>query len=215
MSFQWLIRKIIVSLSETFSDSKGKRVRHYIELWQSAGTRYSVHLLRIVLLNRWCILRDAVCSLHGHIQTQFATGRAGVDLGPAWERDSSGILCPCIRTVARRLYIEKLEAIHPWADGLDLQMFLAGFDAGEQYLSRIHGISEHTHSCEQRSSWVLPSILNPLQDMRATGGHTSDVIPEPLQALLAMTDARGRNYSVQSAKRKRPSNAAASSKRRS
>ena len=173
-----------VPSTEAFLDSKGNRVQRCIEVWRRAGTRYSLYLLRLSLLNRWCIARDAFRSFRGHIQIQFATGRAGVDLGPLWERDSRGVSRQCIRTDARRLYIEKLSAIHPWVDGQDLRIFLMGFDAGEQYLDHSHGISVHTHSSDECSLWVSPSVLNSLQEIRAANGQISEAIPAAMAGVI-------------------------------
>ena len=38
--------------------------------------------------------------------------------------------------LARNSGIENMLATYPWADTLDLQMFLAGFDAGEEFAFR-------------------------------------------------------------------------------
>jgi hypothetical protein len=40
-----------------------------------------------------------------------------------------------MRILARRRGIENLQAIHPWVDFQDLEIFLMGFDAGDQYAS--------------------------------------------------------------------------------
>ena len=68
-----------------------------------------------------------------------------MSFGPALTR-----MCPGhqyqtnIRTVARKHYTELLLATRPWADGEDLQIFLMGFDAGEQFASCSNGSRART-----------------------------------------------------------------------
>jgi hypothetical protein len=56
-----------------------------------------------------------------------------VDFGPAFQRGPDGTYQVDIRTVARSEYTKCLLAIYPWADTVDLETFLMGFDAGEQW----------------------------------------------------------------------------------
>jgi len=102
---------------------------------------------------RWCIWRGAVCSFRGHIQTLSSTGQAGVSLGPSLERNHHGRCQANARTIARRRYTEMLLATHPWADGQDLQIFLMGFDAGEQWAFCRRGTISETQS-ETDPSWL-------------------------------------------------------------
>jgi len=81
------------------------------------------------LLCRWYA---AFRSFRAHIRIQSARNGASVDVGPALQRQGE-CYQPNERTTARAEGIEKLRATHPWADAVDLQMFLAGFDAGEKY----------------------------------------------------------------------------------
>jgi len=73
----------------------------------------------------------AVRSFRGHIGILFSTTR-GVSLGPAFQPQSEGHL-PNERTYARAEGIRNLQATHPWVDNADLQIFLMGFDAGEEH----------------------------------------------------------------------------------
>lgn len=49
--------------------------------------------------------------------------------------DAEGRLRVNTRTVARIEYTEKSLTLHPWLDSVDLETFLQGFDAGEQWAS--------------------------------------------------------------------------------
>lgn len=69
-------------------------------------------------------------SLRAHIRTQFAT--MGVEIGPSVQL-VEGCSGPNEHTLARAEGIERLLARYPHADNLDLQLFLEGFEAGEQY----------------------------------------------------------------------------------
>jgi hypothetical protein len=75
-------------------------------------------------------LCDVLHSLREHIRIEFST--SSVDLGAAFSPQGAGWL-PNTRTIARAEGIRTLQAIRPKVDIADIQMFLAGFDAGEQY----------------------------------------------------------------------------------
>ncbi len=86
-----------------------------------------------ILWRKLYILISSLRSCLGHIRTQLATGRGYVTFGPALEkyRQSSR---RNRRTLARRKGIENLLATRPWLDSHDFEIFLAGFDAGEQWI---------------------------------------------------------------------------------
>jgi hypothetical protein len=84
-----------------------------------------------------CRLRASVRSFRAHIGIQLSTAR-GVQLGPAFQFQAGQTL-PNERTYARAEGIRKLQATHPWLDNVDLQLFLTGFDAGEEYNIRAQG----------------------------------------------------------------------------
>ena len=88
-------------------------------------------------LSRWRCMRGILASawesFRGHLGILSAREELAIDLGPAFERDASGCLRENTRTVVRNQCIEKLLALHPWSDPVDLETFLLGFDAGEQY----------------------------------------------------------------------------------
>jgi hypothetical protein len=111
-------------------------------------------------LKRWrrrrSILAFAFRSFHGRIRNQFARDLDGVDFGPAFLSSPDGSLVLNVRSAVRNLYTEKLLAIHPWVDHQDLEIFLMGFDAGEQWSMCTHGkLQEHRHF-EIGESWLYP-----------------------------------------------------------
>jgi hypothetical protein len=134
--------------SHSSTETHGLR---YTEVIRRAGLRVALHLLRENLGQKWCIWRDAFRSFRGHIRTQSAIGRAWVQVGSPRHQ---GILN--IRSLARKLYIEKTSATLPWVDCQDLQVFLNGFDAGESFAAYTH------NECMDRkfatASWLTPEI---------------------------------------------------------
>ena len=72
-------------------------------------------------------------SARGHWKTHTGKGFRAVDLGPALRQLEDGTYQPIGRTTARIECTDRLLAKHPWADVVDLQIFLDGFDAGEQW----------------------------------------------------------------------------------
>jgi hypothetical protein len=84
----------------------------------------------------WSIWCSAFRSLRGHIQIQPATRLPNADFGPALRQLPNGSLEPNRRTLSRSHYTQILEATHSWVDCVDIQIFLMGFDAGEQWVLR-------------------------------------------------------------------------------
>ena len=83
----------------------------------------------VLLLCRWYV---AFRSFRAHIRIQSSRAKARVDCGAALQfRD--GHYHPNERTSARAEGIERLQANYPWTDCVDLQIFLRGFDAGEEF----------------------------------------------------------------------------------
>jgi hypothetical protein len=103
-----------------------RRIRH-LDWFSISDALSPVHLAS--LLYRW---RVAFRSFRAHIRIQSAKGGTQVDLGPAFLlRD--GCYQENKGTIARAEGIRKLLATHPWADSVDLRMYLVGFQAGEGY----------------------------------------------------------------------------------
>ena len=131
-----------------------KHVPDYRQVWARAGGKVALHLLRKRLFQKWCIWRDAYHSFRGHIRTQSAIGLAAVSLG---RHNHQGVRN--VRTVARRLYTEKLLAIRPWADSQDVQIFLMGFDAGESWAD-CNREEESLGQMVARLSWLTPQNID-------------------------------------------------------
>ena len=100
------------------------------ELWGPFGVFAPLYPASLASLRcRWYVAFRSFC---GHIRIQSSTSGGRVDLGPALQV-RSGQFQPNERTQARARGIEKLRAIHPWADIVDLRIFLMGFDAGAEF----------------------------------------------------------------------------------
>lgn len=132
---------------------QGNHDLRYSEVARRTGLRNALRLLRENWAQKWCIWRDALRSCAGHIRTQSAIGRTAVGLG---QHNHHGVRCA--RTVARRLYTEKLLAIRPWVDSQDLHIFLMGFDAGESWAS-CNTDSQSRNQISSRSSWLTSENL--------------------------------------------------------
>ncbi len=119
-------------------------------------------VFRILGQNLWDkshILFSSLQSCLGHIRTQLATGRGFVSLGPSMEQlPQSYRRNP--RTLARKQGIENLQATHPWADLQDLEIFLAGFDAGEQYILCTVESNRTTDPCSLEAASECLSFQN-------------------------------------------------------
>jgi hypothetical protein len=79
------------------------------------------------------ILSSSFRSFLGHMRIQSPKEGYLFSCGPALVRDQTGHYQPNARTHARGEGIRALLAKHPWADRPDFQIFLEGFDAGEQF----------------------------------------------------------------------------------
>jgi len=126
---------------------------HYMELARSAGLRVALHLFRENLGHKWRIWWSAFRSFRGHIRTQSAKGLA---MAPVGSLRHHGNLNE--RSLVRRIYIEKLATTLHWVDCQDLELFLMGFDAGENWASRTH--SGYTDQRIESPSWLTPEITN-------------------------------------------------------
>ncbi len=125
-----------------------------------------------------CIWKSAFGSLVGHIRSQSTKELLLVDFGPALVRGPAGDLRPCIRTHTRAEYIKAVLATRPWADTIDLRMFLDGFDAGEQWT--LHTADKESDMRPESGSWLasveyIPSKI--IQPSKEVNGHTSEVTP--------------------------------------
>jgi hypothetical protein len=112
-------------------------------------TRGLFHVVGPLRWSKAYILLTALRSFRGHLRTQYAKGQVRVDLGSVFELHQ-GHPRKNMRTLARRKSIEKLRATHPWVDFQDLEIFLMGFDAGDQF--RSHKDTELDNGRYQTSS---------------------------------------------------------------
>jgi len=133
--------------------------------------------LRLRFRATMCIWKSAVYSLVGHIRSQSTKQPPLVDFGPALIRCSDGFL-PQPRTHARAEYTKALLATYPWADTVDLRIFLNGFDAGEQWA--LHTTGKESDTRPELGSWLasveyVPSKI--IQPSREANGQISDVTP--------------------------------------
>ncbi len=156
------------------------RLRKLISPWTSL--RYSLIRLQARLLTLWYIFLGASRSFRGHIRNQSNRDRLGAPVGQELLRFPDGSYQGNPRTIARSFYIEMLLATRQWkwADTVDLRMFLAGFDAGEQWTRYTEG-NERLPQIEP-DSWLtpaqkdfgyVPDLVN--QAINADSGQTSEV----------------------------------------
>jgi|ERR1700722_345828 len=117
--------------------------------WLGIGP--SLRLWRSHWRGTWYITSAACRSLYNHIHISLPTRLPIVDLGRATVSPQDGILRASERAVARHEYIQKLLAIYPWVDIVDLRIFLMGFDAGEQWADGTQGSPARTPS---ETSWL-------------------------------------------------------------
>jgi len=124
-----------------------------VKLWINREITCPLSVLCWQVRNVWCIWSASYRSFRGHIRTQSAKEPNSLELGPSLEKPLSAPQNSLRSdTVARALYIEMLLATYPWADIVDLRMFLMGFDAGGQWFHDTRGIESDKQA--YRSSWL-------------------------------------------------------------
>jgi hypothetical protein len=98
------------------------------------------------LLIFYDISRSVFQSFLGHLRTHSTKEYRPVDFGLALQRQADGSYQPVARTVARSASTDRLLAKYPWADSVDVRIFLEGFDEGECWHSRSADSKTHSHS---------------------------------------------------------------------
>lgn len=143
-----------ISAPTSYPSAPSRRGHGKAYLWWRQLKRLQ-RLLRLRLLCSWYIWRNAHNSCRGHIRKQSPRELPFVDYGPCLESDDSGWYQPNKRTNARKRYTQMLSAIHPWLDMVDRQMFLMGFDAGEQWslCTMGNGLCKR-HQDVDKDSWL-------------------------------------------------------------
>jgi hypothetical protein len=101
---------------------------------------FAVRCLGPTAMRHLCISLSALRSCLGHIRTALREGQYSIGIGPVFAQ--SGQLD--LRTHSRNEGIEKVRSRFPWMDVLDIQIFLAGFDAGERFAGGNAGTQPHT-----------------------------------------------------------------------
>lgn len=148
--------------------------------WGFSRLRWKLYLIRKRLLNTMSIWSGASRSFRGHIQIQSSKELPSVGLGSELVRSHAGDLRVNTRSLARSIYTQKLLAIYPWADIVDLRIFLMGFDSGEQWTSH----SPYTEGGKQIArSWLdlmekeSGSVLDEVNDAIKAYNHCGMIFP--------------------------------------
>ena len=99
--------------------------------------KYRSLLLAGRFLNKARICVAAIRSCLGHIRSQSSKGMF-LEVGSHGDMDRpEEVAYLTARIDARMQGIENLSATRPWADVVDAQIFLEGFDAGAEWKSRM------------------------------------------------------------------------------
>jgi hypothetical protein len=106
--------------------------------WLLASRRSRSLPARAAML--WNISGRTAVALWGHWKSQISAKSQTVPFGPAFRRLPDRSLQPESRTIERSKRIDNLLATRPWADLVGIQIFLEGFDAGEQWCLRNRGL---------------------------------------------------------------------------
>lgn len=131
--------------------------RHYMTFPLRVRGRVALHLALGFLRRKQRIWVSALRSFRGHIYLLAAKEEALGNPGPLFQYDAEGNLRQSTRTLARTLYIEKWLSVCPWADQADVETFLMGFDAGEQWQpGKSDSCIESSRTRDQRSTWLVP-----------------------------------------------------------
>src|ERR1700722_6679568 len=109
-------------------------VRHQLRrlAWRAVPKpllRATTHLRRF-----WYALRLEGRSFLGRMQTRLSKEHWGVTLGPIYRESPEGQHLYDARTVARNEGTRTLESVRPWASTTEIQIYLEGFHAGEQFV---------------------------------------------------------------------------------
>lgn len=158
--------------------------------------------LLIRLRRKWIIIRLAFGSLLGHIRLQPSTTILSLPgpihrYGQVWPRGAHSY-------IARSFYRQMVSHLYPWADTVDLRLFLMGFDAGEQWLLHISGKEE----CKpQENSWLalaetefgyVPDLVNQWVKKTTPEHSTHDRSTQPpLRESVSLLDGRDRSCKTQ------------------
>lgn len=130
----------------------------YAQQYRSFSVRTRMRVALRLHLLRWRrtqrIWVSTLRSSREHIRLQYAREPELGDLGPAVQVDGHGNLVENTRIAPRILYTEKWLSVCPWTDSVDLEIFLMGFDAAEQWYGSSGTRSDYRHDVQ--SAWPPP-----------------------------------------------------------
>jgi hypothetical protein len=112
---------------------RGMSERDYIRMVFPVWKRARIWLRDRLSYLLWLahVLKLCLRNLAGHIEILLSKNE--YDYGLLAEEGHRGVLCWNRRTCARVAGIQELTSLYPWASSIEEQIFLAGFDKGEQF----------------------------------------------------------------------------------
>lgn len=137
-----------IRTNDTSGNAKPTGVQHHRSLMAKCASllaSYASEAIRVIPV-RSLTYRAAweLRSALRRIQALYSLGSApSPDVGPVWEESSPGHLVRCSRTQARNRCIQTLLSDQPYLSPADLQIFLRGWDAAEEWSGR-NRIAEST-----------------------------------------------------------------------
>ena len=126
-----------ISQSLPTEPQRGMSERDYMRMVFPVWKRARIWLRDRLSYLRWlaCVLKLCLRNSAGHIEILLS--RNEYDYGLLAEEGHGGVLCWNRRTCARVAGIRELASLYPWASSIEEQIFLAGFDKGEQFALRL------------------------------------------------------------------------------
>jgi hypothetical protein len=149
---QWSIKspfsRRASSLAETQTDGRPFRIPLRGIYW----LRFHTLARASQFLNGCSTARRSLHSFCGRIRSQSTKEPAFLGLDSVPPQHQNGLLCVPPQTIARIQGIDRLMAIYPWVDAVDLRMFLSGFDEAERFYESILDRSGTNLALPARSS---------------------------------------------------------------
>jgi hypothetical protein len=130
---QWSIRNPFSQRASCLPETRNDGREFRIPLRGICWLRFHILLRASQFLNACSIVRSSLCSFRGHICSQSTKEPAFLGLDSVPLQHQKGRLYVPPQTIARIQGIDKVMAIYPWVDVVDLRMFLSGFEAAERF----------------------------------------------------------------------------------